>query len=79
VTGTLRDAHAGHLVELDAAGLNPVYHCHDEAAGLIDQDDGPAAVATMAEIMSRAPEYLPGLRLKCEPYLTRRLGVEGLR
>jgi hypothetical protein len=79
VTGTLRDAHAGHLVELEAAGLNPVSHCHDEAVCLVPEGDGPAAVTAMAAIMSKSPAYLPGLPLKCKPYLTRRLGVEGLR
>jgi hypothetical protein len=79
VTGTLRDVHAGHLVDLEAAGLDPVAHCHDEAAGLVMASDGPAAEATMARVMSRAPSYLPGMRLRCEPYLTERLGAKGLR
>lgn len=79
VTGTLRDVHAGHLVTLNAAGLNPIGHCHDEAVGLVPATDGMAAVQAMGQIMSTAPDYLPGLRLRCTPHLTERLGAEGLR
>jgi hypothetical protein len=79
VTGTLRDVHAGHLIELDAAGLNPIGHTHDEAVSLVEASSGPAAVAAKGAIMSRAPAYLPGLRLRCVPHLSERLGVEGLR
>lgn len=79
VTGTLRDVHASHLVALESLGLNPVGHTHDEAVCLVPAALGPAAVATMARVMCQAPAYLPGLRLRCEPYLSERLGVEGLR
>ena len=79
VTGTLRDVHAGHLVALESLGLNPVGHTHDEAICLVPTSKAPAAVAAMAGVMCQAPAYLPGLRLRCEPYLSERLGVEGLR
>lgn len=79
VTGTLRDVHAGHLVRMEDAGLNPVGHTHDEAVCLVRAEQGEAAVAAVAQIMGRAPPYLAGLRLKCAPYLSERLGIEGLR
>lgn len=80
VTGLMRDVQAGHLAALNATGfLVPVAHGHDEICCLCPADRAEEGVAVMARVMSTTPDYLAGCPLRCEPMITERLGMSGLK
>jgi hypothetical protein len=65
VQATARDIFAFHLLELEREGLTVLFSCHDEAILEIDIDN-PIKADDVARIMSRCPEWMPGLPVAAE-------------
>ena len=78
VTGSMRDVHAGHLVQMQRDGLDPCGHTHDDAICLVTDERVEYSIDQMTAIMGRAPDWMSTLRLRVEAYATKRLGGEGL-
>lgn len=57
-----RDVLADALVELDARGQEVIAHVHDEVV----VEGGDEAIVT--EVMSRTPDWAPGLPIQCETF-----------
>jgi DNA polymerase len=56
----------------EAAGLDVVVHVHDEIAVEVDVMQGPAALATLEECMTRSPAWADGMWIGADGFLTRR-------
>lgn len=78
VTGTMRDVHAGHLIEMEQQGLAPCGHTHDDVVCLVADSQAAAGINQLGVIMSRGPVWMPALRLKAEAHRTKRLGAQDL-
>lgn len=64
VQATARDVFAGHVLDLqDTDGLDVLFTVHDEA---INEADLHLTVKDVEGIMSRAPEWMPGLPVAAE-------------
>ncbi|NOS67030.1 MAG: hypothetical protein HOO67_01540 [Candidatus Peribacteraceae bacterium] len=64
VQATARDVFAGHVLDLqDHAGLDVLFTAHDEA---INEAELHITVKEVEGIMSRAPEWMPGLPVAAE-------------
>lgn len=64
VQATARDVFATHLLKLEHSTGDVIFHVHDEAIVECDQDVKPQDVA---EVMSKAPDWLEGCPLASEP------------
>lgn len=68
---TARDVFCDGMLRLDAAGLPPIFHVHDEYVLHVDEDFDPQdAIALVAQ----TPEWLPGCPIGAEGELTNRYG-----
>jgi len=67
-----RDVFCGHALELEAQVSDVIFHVHDEATNEVDQD---VTVADVEHVMSKCPEWMPGLPVAAEakevPYYTK--------
>lgn len=63
VQATARDVFAEHLLSLDDAGMDTLFTEHDAAVLEVDLD---VTAADVQELMSVAPEWLPGCPIGCE-------------
>lgn len=63
---------ADALVKLEAAGLDPVLHVHDEAVCEIDEGAADEGAAEMRRIMSEVPDWARGLPVKLDGFVERR-------
>lgn len=63
VQAVARDVFAEALLRLAAAGVDVVFHCHDEAVCEVPIDTDPADIERM---MSITPDWLPGCPLAAE-------------
>ncbi len=63
VQAVARDVFAEALLRLAAAGVEVVFHCHDEAVCEVPIDTDPADIERM---MSITPDWLPGCPLAAE-------------
>lgn len=68
VQAVCRDILAAALVRIEAAGLRPVLHVHDE---IVCEHD-PARLGEMLAIMSTPPDWAPDFPLECEGYTSDR-------
>jgi DNA polymerase len=66
VQATARDVLAFHLLELDREGYNVIFHVHDEFITEVDEGTDPKQIEG---IMSRCPDWIPGLPLAAEGHL----------
>jgi DNA polymerase bacteriophage-type len=71
---TANDVLRALLRELDRRGLTVVLHVHDEAGVECRAEDAERVSATMAELMTRAPSWAPGLPLAAEGSIMLRYG-----
>ena len=69
-----RDIFSGMVLNLEAAGLPVVLHCHDEAVVEVDADSAEEAKAEVLRIMSTAPEWAPGLPVAAEAKIMQEYG-----
>ena len=63
---TARMVLAEKLLNLEAEGLMPILHVHDEAICLVPEESAEKDLNRMIEIMSETPEWMPGLPLAAE-------------
>lgn len=70
--GFCRDLLATAIVDIEAEGIPVVFHVHDEPVAEVKKARAEWALERMVAIMSRTPEYAPGLPLAAE-------GWHGLR
>jgi hypothetical protein len=67
-----RDFLAGALVKLDAAGLRPVLHVHDEAVCEVPHNAGAEALEEMNQIMLDVPRWAKGFPMRLDGFHGRR-------
>jgi DNA polymerase len=67
-----RDFLAGALVKLDAAGLRPVLHVHDEAVCEVPHNAGAEALEEMRQIMLDVPRWAKGFPMRLDGFHGRR-------
>ena len=67
---TARDVLAWQMIELLKLGHDIVLHCHDEVVIECDVAAAEAVKASMIEVMSTTPPWLPGLVLGAESEIT---------
>lgn len=67
-----RDLMASALVRLEEAGLNPVFHAHDETVDEVEEEKAEAALRKQVAIMSIVPDWAPGFPVACEGFVSRR-------
>ena len=63
VQAASRDVFGEMIVKMDQAGLTNLFSCHDEAVLEVKPD---VKAADVREIMSRTPDWMPGLALDAE-------------
>ena len=61
VQAVARDVFADCLLRLDQAGIEVIFHAHDEAVCLVDADKAEESRKLIKEIMSTPPEWMPDL------------------
>ena len=66
IQGTARDVMADMVLKIEAAGIPVVLHVHDEIVCEVPRETAERDLATVREIMSTAPDWLPQLPVECE-------------
>lgn len=71
-----RDLLANRMLVLDDEGMDLDFHVHDEAIASVPEEDGPAAVAFMAEVFRDrdVPSWAKGFPLWSKPEVMTRYG-----
>ena len=62
-----RDCLAEAVERLEAAGYPVVFHIHDEV--VVDAPEGRQSLERVEEIMSRTPDWAPGLPLNADGWV----------
>jgi DNA polymerase len=68
VQATARDILVYHLLEFEREGFNVIFHVHDEVIVEVEVDEGTDP-KQIEGIMSRCPDWIPGLPLAAEAKL----------
>lgn len=71
---TAREILVDGLLKMQKAGLRVVLHVHDEVVVEVKEDQVQDAKRQIEEIMSTAPDWMPGLPLACEAKIADRYG-----
>ena len=71
VQAIARDVFASGLLRLEAAGLPPVWHVHDEVILEVAEDRAEEAAKQVLEILSVTPAWIPGLPVGAEVQVTK--------
>lgn len=66
VQATARDTFAEMLLNLDDQGIDPLWNVHDEA---VNEADTSVTAQDVRAIMSKAPEWMPGLPVDAEAHV----------
>jgi DNA polymerase len=74
IQGTARDVMADMVLKIEAAGIPVVLHVHDEIVCEVSIDTAERDLATVREIMSTAPDWLPELPVECEAQIMEAYG-----
>jgi DNA polymerase len=74
IQGTARDVMADMVLKIEAAGIPVVLHVHDEIVCEVLIDTAERDLATVREIMSTAPDWLPELPVECEAQIMEAYG-----
>jgi len=72
VQAIARDLLVNSLFKIDDAGLELIFHVHDEAVALVDESEAEAAFKIVHEAMSTVPHWAATLPLTAETQITRR-------
>ena len=65
-----RDLLGNSMLNLEGSGYYPVCHIHDECLVEVPEENAQAYYETMANIMSRQPEWASDLPLRADGYTT---------
>lgn len=70
VQATARDLLGNSMLNLAAAGFNPVCHIHDEVLCEVPVENAQASYDEMARVMSLTPDWASDLPLRADGYIT---------
>ena len=70
VQAVARDLLGNSMLQLAAAGYNPVCHIHDECLVEVPEENAQAYYEEMARIMGMPPEWALDLPLRADGYVT---------
>ena len=61
-----RDIFSHMMLEIDKAGIDIIFHVHDEVVCECDEDKAEETLNKIIEIMSTPPDWIPNIALDAE-------------